>query len=145
MLFTLGYQALTPEQLLHTVKTLDAVLIDCRARPHSRKKGFGHHQLIELLADVDYQFHGHHLGGEGNTLPSGIRSLRKYNGEGANAILMCMEHHPADCHRHIDIAGPHFPDAMHIMGGLAFRAGDLRDAMAGKIEYSAIHSAPLEA
>ena len=144
MIYTIGYQALTPEQLLATVQLLGAKLIDCRENPRSRKKGFGSLQLGRLLADVDFVWGGNVLGGRGNVTPAGIKGLRKYyQDEGPHCILMCMEDHPEDCHRHIDITGPHFPLALHIMNGYIFRSGDLQQALDGDISYAEIMSQEL--
>ena len=48
-LYTIGYQALDPQRLAALAQHLQATVIDCRASPVSRIKGFGHRQLAELL------------------------------------------------------------------------------------------------
>ena len=125
MIYTIGYQALTPDKLKAICTHLDAGLIDCRASPRSRVKGFGGRQL-EALFGPWYVSLGHCLGGRGQTTPDGIESIAYFEGESAaaktgprNCMLMCMETAPWECHRHHDIVQPHFPKALHVyMNGL---------------------------
>jgi uncharacterized protein (DUF488 family) len=151
MIYTIGYQALTPGRLLGIVTHLDAILIDVRERPISRKPGFGFRQL-EALFNTDctkYVTAGHYLGGRGNVSKAGIERLRKFDSfDAPNCVLMCMEHHPADCHRHRNITGPHFKRAEHLLpiagAVLGFNSDDLSDAIAGTAAFSSILSYSLE-
>ena len=43
--------------------------------------------------------------------------------------MLCAEEAPGDCHRHHDICGPHFPDAVHIFRDELFTAGALQEAL----------------
>lgn len=106
MIFSIGYENLSTGGLEALVQTLDAVIIDCRAVPRSRKPGFGQRQLERLLGKR-YEAHGHHLGGRSKgagVQPSGIAMLRERKARGERLILMCMEAAPYSCHRHHDIA-----------------------------------------
>jgi hypothetical protein len=49
--------------------------------------------------------------------------------ESATLILFCMEEAPGDCHRHLAICGPHFPEAIHIFRDGQFTARALRVAL----------------
>jgi hypothetical protein len=127
MIYTIGYQRLTPKRLGEFVDALDAVLIDCRTNPISRIPGFGHNQL-EWQFGMRYAYRGRMLGGRGNTTPEGIDYLREMATHG-NALLLCLEEAPGDCHRHHNICGPHFPDAVHIFRDELFTAGALQAAL----------------
>lgn len=144
MIFTIGYQCITPAELLKAVLLLDATLIDVRFRPVSRKPGFGFRQIEALLPEGRYILGGHFLGGRGNVTAKGLRSLEQFEGE-SNCLLMCLENHPEDCHRHTDITGAHYPEAQHILDGNVFRSGDLQDAIDGHRSYQSIESYRLEA
>lgn len=131
-LYTIGYQAIPPERLLHIATTLNATVIDVRKVPVSRIKGYAKSHLQALLGHR-YQARGHELGGIRNgvcnTTPDGIAHLRADLAAGQNLILMCMEHAPGDCHRHQLICQPHFPDALHIFEGELIRAAELHRAL----------------
>ena len=75
MIYTIGYQAITPERLAEFVEALDAQLIDCRFRPVSRKPGFGGAQLAKQFGDR-YRQRGDQLGGLGHTTAEGIERTR---------------------------------------------------------------------
>jgi len=131
-LYTIGYQALPPARLLQIAQALDATVIDVRKTPVSRIKGYHKCHLQALLGDR-YQARGHELGGiragVSNTTQAGIAHLRADLAEGRNLILMCMEHAPADCHRHQLICAPHFPQALHIFEGELIEAAALEVAL----------------
>jgi uncharacterized protein (DUF488 family) len=147
VIYTIGYQCLTPTRLREVVLGLGAVLIDCRERPISRKPGFGFRQLQVLLPTDNYALAGHLLGGRGNVKQAGIDRLEQvyYRSKSKHCVLMCMEHHPADCHRHTDITGVHFPRALHIMDDMIHESGDLQAAIEGKRSYESIGAQTLEA
>jgi uncharacterized protein (DUF488 family) len=132
MIYTIGYQRLAPERLLQIAEGLDAVIIDVRSIPRSRKRGFGRRSL-ETLLGRRYQWRGDGLGGLGEISPIYIQALRQYQGD---AILMCLEEAPGDCHRHWDICAPHIPDAMHIFRDEIFTARELQRAIDDGDDYS---------
>jgi hypothetical protein len=131
-IYTIGYQRLAPSRLLHIAQQLDALVVDCRFKPVSRKPSFGGRQLSFLLGDR-YTWKGNVLGGrlgggQSHTTPKGIQWIKDQK---RNLILLCLEEAPGDCHRHHDICGPHFPDALHIFEDELFTANDLNSALAG--------------
>jgi uncharacterized protein (DUF488 family) len=130
MIYTIGYQRLSPQRLLHIAEKLKATVVDCRTIPVSRKKGFGKNQLAELLKSR--YVHRPDLGGRGSLTKGGIAWLKAYPGV---ALLMCMEHEPGNCHRHWDICGPHFPEAIHIFEDELFTAKELSRAEAENDGY----------
>lgn len=110
---TIGYQRLTPAALLYVAVALDATVVDCRARPFSRKPGFGKNQIRELLG-ARYEWKGEILGGDGARglvlgglpLPDGIDYLEREHAAGRRMLLLCLEEAPGECHRHASIAVP---------------------------------------
>ena len=136
MILTIGYQRLSPERLREIITRLDARLIDCRNVPMSRRPGFSGRRLGELLGERYVQA-GHFLGGRGHTTAEGIRWLRSQSG---NVVLMCMEEAPGDCHRHFDICGPQFPEAVHIYQDELFTARALQQAEDDDSDYEIIGS-----
>jgi len=137
MIYTTGYQVLKPPRLKAIAAHLDAIVVDCRCSTRSRIAGFGGRQLAELLGD-DYTQQGDKLGGRGQTTATGIEWLRRYDSpehsprvadQPMNALLMCLEEEPWQCHRHTDIVKPHFPDALHIYAGLLYSPADIELAI----------------
>jgi hypothetical protein len=127
MIYTIGYQRLTSRRLEKIVGDLDAVLVDCRYRPFSQRPEFGGDRLAEQFG-ARYQRRGHELGGHGHTTAAGIDRLSLDAGRGT-LVLLCMEEAPSDCHRHHDICGRHFPDAVHLFRDQRFTAKALQDAL----------------
>ena len=131
MIYTIGYQALTPERLLAIAAHLRAGILDVRHKPVSRKPGFGGRQLAQACqaAGIAYRQAGDRLGGNGHTSDAGIAGLRQAEAAGEVWMLLCMEHAPGDCHRHHAICGPHFPEAIHLYNREMVRAADLQVAL----------------
>lgn len=145
MIYTIGYEALTPEVLRDTAIGLAATVIDVRSRPTTRRRGFGRRQL-EALLGTRYQWHGDALGGfalkEGieylpypkksgikgasGTTMEGINFLRSFPG---NVLLLCVEEAPGECHRHIVICEQFFPRARHIYRDEVVTACELEQAI----------------
>jgi hypothetical protein len=125
MIYTIGYQR---SRLAQFVEALDAALIDCRHKPMSRIAGFSGWELARQFGHR-YQPRGHELGGRGHTTPAGIDRLCAHSQERSTVLLLCMEEAPGDCHRHHDICGPHFPDAIQIFRDELFTAGALQAAL----------------
>ena len=104
MIYTIGYQQLTPDRLAELMRDLHIdLLVDVRSVPQSRKKGFSRKALTARFG-VHYEWRGDVLGGRGDgpTL-AGIVTLAN---EKRNVMLMCLEHLPGDCHRYHAIALP---------------------------------------
>lgn len=136
MIYTIGYQAITPAKLKKIAEKLDATVIDVRARPRSRKPGFGREALARVLGPR-YLWKGDELGGPGGggkVTAEGIAALRRLRRR-SSLILLCLEHAPGDCHRHHDICAPHFPKAIHICDDEMIRAHELARAIADDDEY----------
>jgi len=126
LIWTIGYQRLAPSRLLELAERLDALVIDVRAVPKTRIKGYGTRQL-ETLLGRRYLWAGSVLGGRGHggkVTEEGIKAVER-SGRDGNVILMCMCHVPGDCHRHKDICAPHFPKAVHLFEDEAIEAGEL--------------------
>jgi hypothetical protein len=109
VILTFGYQSSTPESLEMLMRDFDARVIDVRANPRSRIRGFGRRQVEHLLGGR-YEWHGDRLGGRypekvgGAWLPrtewtTGVPWLVE-RARHANLILLCLETCPGDCHRH---------------------------------------------
>lgn len=146
MIYTIGYQGLTPEFLRRLVEELDATLIDCRSSTRSRIPGFGGRQLAALLPGR-YEDRGKDLGGRGPINPQAIEELRErfYAQDKPDCVLMCMEANVADCHRHHAIAAPHFPEALHIDRQLRlFTAAQVQQSMEEDITVFAVGELSLE-
>jgi hypothetical protein len=119
MIFTIGYESITPTTLRERAEALRAVVVDCRSSVARTKAGFGRVQLQTLLGPEWYVWRGDVLGGRGAGVTSeGVTWLRDAEAvaeqEGRNILLMCKEGAPGECHRHHMIAGPHAPDALHV-------------------------------
>src|SRR5262245_20203434 len=118
MIYTIGYEKLTPKALAVLAEGLKAVVTDCRAKPQSRRPGFNRRKLRALLGP-SYEWWGDRLGGrppgakKDRVTQDGLRELKE-SSEYQNHLLLCVEEHPEDCHRHSLICAPHFPNAIHI-------------------------------
>jgi uncharacterized protein (DUF488 family) len=97
LIFTLGYAGpLTTQRLLEIAQALDALVIDVRSVPRSRKSGFCKTKLGDLLGKR-YLPLGHLLGGRPpGVLPEGIAQVRSLSAK-RDVILMCMEEEPEQC------------------------------------------------
>lgn len=104
MIYTIGYQNLTLEQLRHLMDEKDInLLVDVRSKPYSRKAEFNQNNLKKHL-DEKYLWLGHTCGGlTGKPVPE--KCLKEIISQaGKNILIMCMENYPCDCHRFLDIA-----------------------------------------
>lgn len=99
MIFTVGYQRLSPDALAELARQLDATVVDVRSVPTSRKRGFGRHQLASLLG-ARYVWRGDMLGGRAPERPRWAEGLEWLRAQPGNLLLLCLEEAPADCHRH---------------------------------------------
>jgi len=114
MIYTIGYQFLSPERLQEIASSLNAVVIDVRSSPSGRvKRGFSRSDLQSLLGS-QYEWLGNLLGGRSMIAKAGLAYLDRFDNVSTNCILMCQEHDPSDCHRHHDICAPYFRKALHI-------------------------------
>lgn len=101
MIYTIGYAALTPAQVLAIADAVGAAkIVDCRLKPVSRKPGF-HRTSLERVLGSRYEWRME-LGGGAVTLYA-LHALSKST---ETLLLMCLESAPGDCHRHHDIAVP---------------------------------------
>src|SRR5690606_19705382 len=127
MIYTIGYEALTPNEFFRIVRRMDAVVIDGRFIRGRAKRGFGVRQL-EVELQHKYEWHGNSLGGFGNITPTGIAMLRNRQ-QAETLLLVCMEEAPGECHRHHGICWPHFPEAVHIFRDELILARDLQESL----------------
>ena len=104
MIYTIGYQNLTPPQLRNLMDSLRVdLLIDVRSVPRSRKRGFSQTSLLALFG-TRYEWRGDRLGGRSpGVTKAGLDELAS---DKRNLMLLCLEHLPGDCHRHHAIAVP---------------------------------------
>lgn len=116
IVWTVGYGKMYPADLKTLAESLDAVVVDIRGRPISRRPGFGRRQLEELLGDR-YQWRGDHMGGiyhlpnARDLWPAASRRLVadmvdgylgwRSPGTAKDPILLCQCHAPGQCHRHM--------------------------------------------
>lgn len=145
MLYTIGYQRLTPAGLLDVVSGLEiGAVLDVRSVPSSRRPGFSSKALQALLG-ARYQAWGASLGGKGKgPTMAGLRALAETQEEGPdeapNLLLLCLEEAPGECHRHHRIAVPlardFGVDVTHVYRDELVIASDLQTSMdAGGAEY----------
>jgi hypothetical protein len=132
LIWTIGYQRLAPGRLLELTQDLDALVVDTRAVPKTRVRGYGPVQLRDLLGDR-YTWAGDMLGGRGHVTEAGITWLKRQRG---NLLLMCVCHEPGVCHRHNDICAQHFPEALHIYENEVIEAGELSRAIRLNDDYA---------
>jgi hypothetical protein len=126
MIYTIGYECLSPIEFVRIVRKMHAVVIDGRFIRGRAKRGFGVLQLEAALGD-QYEWHGNILGGFNNITRTGVTMLRNRQ-EHETLLLVCMEEAPGECHRHNGICHPHFPEAVHIFRDELILARDLQDS-----------------
>lgn len=135
MIYSIGYQRLTPDRLVRLTAKLRAPIVDVRSNPSSRKPGFSRRALHDLLGPDRYIWAGDVLGGRPpGTTNEGIAMLMR----GDPAILMCLEEAPGDCHRHHAIAVELLKrgiDVRHIYTDQLVRASDLSRTISLGVEY----------
>lgn len=106
MLYSIGYQRITVEQLITILKKNKIEhLLDVRSKPYGRKYQFNRKSLSTMLTnqDIHYTWGGDTLGGFTKIEESAIKNLSKWQAN-KTACLMCMESDPEQCHRHFEIA-----------------------------------------
>jgi uncharacterized protein (DUF488 family) len=128
--YSIGYQRLAPARLAEIAAGLDALVIDVRGKPVSRNASY-RKPALERLLGRRYLWMGDTLSGPmhgAGVLPEGIEQLRRL-ARRTSLILMCMEHEPHWCHRHMHICMPHFPNALHIHDDDLIRTKELQRAL----------------
>jgi len=136
VIYTIGYQRLEVERLSRIVLTLELTLIDARSSPVSRKPGYGSGQLKKLFNEA-YEHHPE-LGGRCAVSDSAVAEMARRNRRGESLLLLCMEHAPAECHRHTDLAMRllnHDVDCLHICGDEIVRASELERSLVDGDDY----------
>ncbi|MEW6115649.1 MAG: DUF488 domain-containing protein [Nitrospirota bacterium] len=105
MIYSIGYQKRKLSEIVSVMEEKDIdLLVDVRSVPYSRKPEFNRNRLQEALGSR-YEWMGEVLGGKkGPAKEIGIKKLLFLHGQGRRLLLMCMEHHPCDCHRLYDIS-----------------------------------------
>ena len=149
MIYSIGYQKITVEQLKEIMKQKDiGLLVDVRSVPYSRnplKYEFNKNRLIASLgistkhACHRYTWMGDRCGGkQGPVKAECIRKLLVLNNPPGehNLLLMCMENHPLDCHRYYDISkrllDPGRIDVIHLFDGQEVKTSELMEAQRDK-------------
>jgi hypothetical protein len=134
MIFTIGFQKLPLGTLERILGALDALLIDVRSHPMSRKPGYSGKALRERFGD-NYLWMGDHLGGHFPITEYGLGMLEPYDNHlSTHCLLLCLEEAPGECHRHHAICGPHFPQALHIYQDMLIPAYSLAEAIEADID-----------
>ncbi|MFP4195118.1 MAG: DUF488 family protein [Desulfobacterales bacterium] len=120
MLYTIGYQKITVDQLIDILYGYGAeVLVDVRSKPYTSKPGFHRHELERLIPDkgVEYHWAGDRLGGFGEIKDDAVDELASLARQ-KTVCIMCMEADPDKCHRKTVIArrlSDRGIEAVHIM------------------------------
>jgi uncharacterized protein (DUF488 family) len=131
MIYSIGYQNIEPADLVGVVSALGgAIVVDCRANPMSRKRGWGNLQLDALFKryEIDYRRWGAILGGRGNTTDDGIDRLVSLYKSWDDVVCLCLEESPNACHRHHDVANRVIARGLDVVHVIADAGKDARDA-----------------
>lgn len=136
MIYTVGYAALTPESLGDVMASLDIhLLVDCRSVPNSRRPGFSR-SVLKGRHNRHYEWAGDRLGGRGNgPTPEGLEWLTSLDN---NAMLLCLETAPGECHRHHTIAVPLLTrgiDCLHVYREEIVAASELQRSIDADDNY----------
>ena len=105
VLYTFGYEQRPPEDLLAEADRLDAVVVDVRIQPFSKRAAWGKPHLAALLGHRYRWVAGfgnkNYKGGpvELADPEAGLAQIADLIAEGRNIILLCYEADPANCHR----------------------------------------------
>ena len=131
MIYTIGYERRTAAHILTIAQCLDAIILDVRGTPRSRKPDFQKSKLEQLWGSR-YAWLGDLLGNHGgyHVTPKGLEALDAHYRGSRNCLLMCMEAAPADCHRHHLIAKP-LGGCLHIYDGEIIASEELQRALDG--------------
>jgi uncharacterized protein (DUF488 family) len=142
MIFSIGYQRITPAYLDGLLRSLGAQLVDVRGGKGRSKAGFGCRQLETLLGPGRYQWRGDCLGNRGtnHVTENGLNWLRDASEvQGRTLMLMCMEEAPGDCHRHFQVAmgllERGWGDVRHIYQDEVVSASELERSIREKRDY----------
>jgi len=117
MIYTIGYgsqksprlPALKLEQLAEVRARLKALIVDVRARPSSRWRPEVCERALARRFGTNYLSMSDALGNQTKALPGivskrGLHWLESREASRGNLLLLCLEKHPRDCHRHHAIA-----------------------------------------
>lgn len=121
MLYSIGYQKLTINQLIMKLKKRNIThLLDIRSRPYSRKAAFSRVPLNKALAkeSIEYHWKGDVLGGDSRISENEITALASWQKDRV-ACLLCMEANPMECHRDYEVGKrirKYGVDVKHISG-----------------------------
>jgi hypothetical protein len=134
MILSIGYSKLTPKALAELAEACNALVVDVRAKPLSRRHDFDRKRL-EALLGTRYEWRGDRLGGlaPGSkgpppTLAEADLVQLADDSELRNIILLCLEGPPNQCHRHWTIAIPLLElgvDVWHLFDDEAIPASEL--------------------
>jgi uncharacterized protein (DUF488 family) len=93
MLYTIGYERLTIEDLIHVQRWSQMPIVDVRSKPRGRvKRGFSADDLINVFGDT--YIARTDLGGLAERDDWRLERIPR------SGILLCQEEAPGDCHRH---------------------------------------------
>lgn len=107
VVFTIGHSNVNIEVFLQLLKSAKVqTVIDCRSKPKSRWRQFGHSAIARHLvyADIFYEWRGNNIGGLGRNVEYQAtlheiadRATRE------RIALLCAEAKPEQCHRGTDL------------------------------------------
>jgi len=143
IIWSIGYEHLSPGVLGAIVRDLGALLVDCRSVPWSRTPAFRQADLVHRFGER-YCWRGLDLGGRSpGPKPAGLAWLQDKAEAGRRVLLLCLEAAPGDCHRHRAIALRLLPaiDIAHIYGDEVILASELERAILAGDDYT---STPLD-
>ncbi len=118
MLYTIGYEKRSAEEFYGLLESHDIRhVLDVRSRPNGRRYEFNRKAMAGKTRG--YEWVGDRLGGFGVITDQAIENLaeqlRRFGKE--NAVLVCYERNPQECHRYYEICRrlePHGITALHL-------------------------------
>ncbi len=139
MIYTIGYDHLTPAQLAAVIRALGiGRLLDVRSVPYSQRPGFAKAALAKTFGSV-YQWAGDSLGGRPpGVTRAGLAALAA-SAESGDQVLLCKEQSPGECHRYHTIALPllhdYGLDCLHIFEDELIETSELEASIAEDRPY----------
>jgi len=104
-IYTVGYSGISADELEALVRRRQALLMDVRLKPYSRRKGFDKFSLQRRLGSAYIHASGlgniNYRGGDVKLLDPfpWIEQIAKLQEEGCNVVLMCICKEVEGCHR----------------------------------------------
>lgn len=108
VVYTIGHSNVSIDVFLALLQSAKIqTVIDCRSKPQSRWRQYGHSALARHLVyrDIFYEWRGQNIGGFGENV-NYQQSLHEIADRASREriAIMCSESKPEDCHRGTDLA-----------------------------------------